>query len=96
MSAPRGLARWGCARRGCWRVRSRHHLARAQIGDGGGTKTHPGKDGIGIFNQPVRFGAPGPQGQRAPTVGEDTDAVLAGMGLDAAAIADLRARKVVA
>ncbi|GAB5374307.1 MAG: CaiB/BaiF CoA-transferase family protein [Acuticoccus sp.] len=67
---------------------STHTFARgahAQLGD------------IPLVGQPVRFGADGrPEGARAPTLGEDTDAVLAGLGLDAAAIDELKRKKVVA
>jgi CoA:oxalate CoA-transferase len=47
--------------------------------------------------QPVRFaGTPAPAAMRAPTLGEDTDAVLRGeLGLDDARIAGLRAAKTV-
>lgn len=45
---------------------------------------------------PKLSGSPGGIHDRAPTLGEHTDAVLAQAGFDAAAIADLRARKVIA
>jgi formyl-CoA transferase len=45
---------------------------------------------------PKLSGSPGAIHDRAPTLGEHTDAVLARAGFDAAAIADLRARKVIA
>ncbi|CAG9166327.1 Succinyl-CoA--L-malate CoA-transferase alpha subunit [Cupriavidus laharis] len=45
---------------------------------------------------PKLSGSPGEIHDRAPTLGEHTDAVLAQAGFDAAAIADLRARKVIA
>ncbi len=45
---------------------------------------------------PKLSGSPGAIHDRAPTLGEHTDAVLAQAGFDAAAIADLRARKVIA
>src|SRR5690606_14597686 len=45
---------------------------------------------------PVLSGNPGGIQDRAPTLGEHTDAVLAEAGFDAATIADLRARGVLA
>ncbi|CAG9164068.1 CaiB/BaiF CoA transferase family protein [Cupriavidus pampae] len=45
---------------------------------------------------PILSGNPGAIHDRAPTLGEHTDSVLAQAGLDAAAIADLRARGVIA
>jgi formyl-CoA transferase len=45
---------------------------------------------------PKLSASPGAIHDRAPTLGEHTDAVLKQAGFDAAAIADLRARKVIA
>lgn len=45
---------------------------------------------------PKMSGSPGAIHDRAPTLGEHTDTVLEQAGFDAAAIADLRARKVIA
>lgn len=45
---------------------------------------------------PKLMGTPGQVRSAAPRLGEDTDAVLAGLGLDAAAIARLRDAQVVA
>ncbi len=62
--------------------------------------THARLGDIPLVTQPVRFGdetaAPPPAPKRVPTIGEDTDDILADLGLDAAAIAELRAKKVVA
>lgn len=59
--------------------------------------THASLGEIPLVGQPVRFGEEGPpDGARVPTLGEDTDAVLAGLGLGAETIADLKAKKVVA
>lgn len=53
---------------------------------------------IPLVRQPVHFhGAPAPETQRAPLIGEDTDAVLSGLlGLSAETIESLRTRKVIA
>jgi Predicted acyl-CoA transferases/carnitine dehydratase len=53
---------------------------------------------IPLVRQPVHFhGAPVPETQRAPLIGEDTDAVLSGLlGLTAEDIQSLRNRKVIA
>ena len=45
---------------------------------------------------PKLMGTPGSVRSAAPRLGDDTDTVLAGLGLDGAAIADLRSRGVVA
>lgn len=45
---------------------------------------------------PLLSGNPGAIGDRAPTLGEHTDAVLAEAGFDAATLADLRARGILA
>ncbi|WP_048646350.1 CaiB/BaiF CoA transferase family protein [Nitratireductor soli] len=53
---------------------------------------------IPLVRQPVHFhGAPAPEAQRAPLIGEDTDTVLTTLlGLDAGRIADLRNKKAIA
>ena len=58
---------------------------------------HPGSaTPVTIASTPIRMTVtPGGVTRRAPLAGEDTDAVLAELGLDTAEIADLRARKVV-
>lgn len=59
---------------------------------------HPGAaDPVTIAGTPVRMNrTPGGVFRRAPLSGEDTDAQLLAAGLDAATIADLRARGIVA
>lgn len=61
-----------------------------------GRGTHTALGEIPIVRQPVSFGEPAGDTPHAPTLGEDTDAVLGALGLDAASIAALRAKKVVA
>jgi crotonobetainyl-CoA:carnitine CoA-transferase CaiB-like acyl-CoA transferase len=58
---------------------------------------HPGSaTPVTIASTPIRMTAtPGGVSRRAPLRGEDTDAVLAGLGLSPEAIADLRARGIV-
>ena len=58
---------------------------------------HPGSaTPVTIASTPIRMTAtPGGVARRAPLRGEDTDAVLAGLGLSPEAIADLRARGIV-
>ena len=59
--------------------------------------THARLGDIPLVGQPVRFGgAASAAGAHVPEVGEDTDEVLAALGLGAGAIAELRAKKVVA
>jgi crotonobetainyl-CoA:carnitine CoA-transferase CaiB-like acyl-CoA transferase len=59
---------------------------------------HPGSaKPVTIASTPIRMTAtPGGVNRRAPLTGEDTDAELLALGLNAAEIADLRSRKVVA
>jgi crotonobetainyl-CoA:carnitine CoA-transferase CaiB-like acyl-CoA transferase len=59
---------------------------------------HPGSaTAVTIASTPIRMTAtPGGVSRRAPLTGEDTDDVLATLGLGAGEIADLRSRKVVA
>ncbi|WP_035872531.1 CaiB/BaiF CoA transferase family protein [Cucumibacter marinus] len=73
---------------------SDHSAARGLVASG----TNAVLGDIPLIPQPVHFaGAPRPHGQRAPTLGEDTDAVLAErLGLTADDIASLREKKVIA
>ncbi|MHA1564670.1 MAG: CaiB/BaiF CoA transferase family protein [Alphaproteobacteria bacterium] len=75
-------------------LESSHAAARGLVVDG----QHSKLGTIPLIPQPVRFsGAPRPAGQRAPLLGEDTDAVLAQrLGLSDERLADLRDRKVIA
>jgi crotonobetainyl-CoA:carnitine CoA-transferase CaiB-like acyl-CoA transferase len=59
---------------------------------------HPGSATlVTIASTPIRMTVtPGGVVRRAPLTGEDTDAMLAGLGLTSAEIADLRARRVIA
>ncbi|MEI5677020.1 CoA transferase [Mesorhizobium sp. CGMCC 1.15528] len=71
-----------------------HVLARGMLAE----VEHPGSaTPVTIASTPIRMTAtPGGVARRAPLTGEDTDAMLSGLGLGSAEIADLRARKVVA
>ena len=57
---------------------------------------HEGDGKVVLVAAPVQFGGEVPALGRAPTFGADTDEVLRSRGLDDAAIADLRARRIIA
>ncbi len=69
-----------------------HYAARGML------QTLPQPDGSTLLVPgivPKLLRTPGGQRSAAPALGQDTDAVLAGMGLSAAQIADLKARGIV-
>ena len=55
---------------------------------------HPDHDGLKVVASPIRMGASVPA-RAAPKLGQDTEAILAELGYDRAAIDDLRARGVI-
>ena len=73
-------------------------LADPQVHAGGGLVEVPDGDSMAtMINSPVDFvGTPGGPRGMPPTLGQHTDEVLAELGRDAAAIAELRASGVVA
>ncbi len=57
---------------------------------------HDGDGKVVLVAAPVQFDGEAPVLGRAPKFSADTDAVLKAHGLDAAAIADLRSRRIIA
>jgi crotonobetainyl-CoA:carnitine CoA-transferase CaiB-like acyl-CoA transferase len=53
---------------------------------------HPGQAGYRVLANPIKLDGERLPSQRAPGLGEHTDAVLHDLGYDAAAIAELRAQ----
>jgi crotonobetainyl-CoA:carnitine CoA-transferase CaiB-like acyl-CoA transferase len=52
---------------------------------------HPAQEGYRVLANPIKLGGERLPSQRAPQLGEHTEAVLREIGYDSAAIANLRA-----
>ena len=53
---------------------------------------HPAQEGYRVLANPIKLDGERLPSQRAPLLGEHTDAVLRELGYDAAAIVELRAK----
>jgi crotonobetainyl-CoA:carnitine CoA-transferase CaiB-like acyl-CoA transferase len=99
--ATRPTAAWLDALRGAVPVAPVYDLAQALANPFAAERAaiqsfdHPGRKGFRTIASPIRVDGAVPPARPGPALGADTDAVLAELGYDATAIADLRARGVV-